>query len=103
MQTVHRQRVVLQGYHKGLTNLRQECRKVKGVPVHDDPPDISYNRGNTARDDAPRKEPLAPSEPEVRVQDSRDGVQCYEDDVGRERRPVAVNGGLDGAEVEGAV
>lgn len=37
------------------------------------------------------------------MQESGDGVQGYEDDVGLEGWPVAVNGGLDGAEVEGAV
>lgn len=37
------------------------------------------------------------------MQEPSDGVQRYEDDVGREGGPVAVYGGFDGAEVEGAV
>lgn len=86
-----------------LTNLRHEPRKVKRVPIHNNPPNIPHNLHKTSGDHTPRKEPLAPSDSEVGVQDSGEGIQDYEDDVGRKGGPVAVDGGFDGAEVEGAV
>lgn len=84
----------------GLTNLDHESLEGKGVVVKHDTTNVSDDLAKGAGDHTRGEPPTPPSEAQVGMDDSNDGKEGQQSDVGGQRRAVLVDGPLNRARVE---